>query len=167
MEYCCLVTNLCQTLCHAWTAAHQVALSSTISCTLLKFTSTESVMLSKYLFLCLPFSICLQSFPASGLFQWVSSSHQYQSFSFNYQSFQWIFRVDFLQDWLVWSFSPGALKSLLQNHSLKASIIRGSAFFMVQLSYPHMTTGKPIVWLHKPLMAKCHLFFLICYLDLS
>ena len=51
-----------------------------------------------------------------------------------------MFRVDFLQDWLVWS--PCCLRSLLQHHSLKASILWSSAFFMVQLSHPHMTTGR-------------------------
>ena len=64
---------------------------------------------------------------------------------FQYQSFPWIFRVDFLQGWLVWSlWDPRTLKSLLQHHSLKATILRRSAFFMVRLSHPYMTTGKTI-----------------------
>ena len=61
----------------------------------------------------------------------------------------------------------GTLKSLLQHHNLKASILRCSAFFMVQLSYPYMTTGKTIVWLCGPLSAKWRLCFLIHYLGLS
>ena len=53
-------------------------------------------------------------------------------------------RVDFLQDWLIWSCSPRDSKSLIQHHSLKSSILWCSAFIMVQLSYPYMTTGKTI-----------------------
>ena len=83
-----------------------------------------------------------------GLFKWVSSSHQVAKvleFQPQHQSFQWIFRTDFLEDWLVGSFcSPRTLKSLLQYHSSKASILRCSAFFIVQLSHPYMTTGKTI-----------------------
>ena len=76
------------------------------------------------------------------LFQWVSSSHQVAKvleFQLQHQSFQWIFRTDFLWDWLV---VQGTLKSLLQHHSSKASILQCSAFSMAQLSQPYMTTGK-------------------------
>ena len=82
-----------------------------------------------------------------GLFQWVSSSQQVAKvleFQLQHQSFQWIFRSDFLQDWLdliaVW----GTLKSLLQHHSSKSSILQCSVLFIVQLSHPYMTTGKNI-----------------------
>ena len=62
-----------------------------------------------------------------------------------HQSFQWIFRVSFLQDCLVWSpCGPRTLKSLLQHHSPKAPILQHSAFFMVQLSHSYTTTGKTI-----------------------
>ena len=61
-----------------------------------------------------------------------------------HQSFLWTFQVDFFKDSLVWSYSQGTLKSLLQHHSSKASILWCSAFFMVQLSYLFMTTGKTI-----------------------
>ena len=65
------------------------------------------------------------------------------SFQLQHQSFWWIFRTDFLYDWLVWLFAvQGTLKSLLQHHSSKASILQCSAFFMVQLSHPYMTSGK-------------------------
>ena len=81
-----------------------------------------------------------------GLFQWVSSSHQVAKvleFQLQHQSFQWIFRIDFLQDWQVWSpCSPGTLKSPLQHHSSKVSILWHSAFFIVQLSHLYITTGK-------------------------
>ena len=83
-----------------------------------------------------------------GLFQWVDSSHQVVKvleLQLQHQSFQWIFRTDFLYDWLVWSLAvQGTLKNLLQHHSSKASILQCSAFFMVQLSHPYMTTGKTI-----------------------
>ena len=89
-------------------------------------------------------------FQHPNLFQWVSSLHQVAkvlAFQLQHQSFQWIFRTDFLLDWLVGSpYSPldsCESKSLLQHHSSKASILRCSAFFMVQLSHPYMTTGKP------------------------
>ena len=69
-----------------------------------------------------------------GLFQWVSSSQQVAKvLEFQRQSFQWIYRVDFLT-------VQGTLKSLLQHHNLKA-LIQCSAFFMVQLSHPYVTTG--------------------------
>ena len=83
-----------------------------------------------------------------GLFQWVSSSHQVAKvleLQLQRQSFQWIFRTDFLQDWLAGSpCSPrDSQESVLQHHSSKASILRRSAFFMVQFSHPYMTSGKP------------------------
>ena len=83
-----------------------------------------------------------------GLFQWVSSLHQVAKileFQLQHQAFQWIFRTDFFRmDWLDLLAVQGTLKSLLQHHSSKASILRCSAFFMVQLSHPYMTTGKTI-----------------------
>ena len=79
-----------------------------------------------------------------GLFQWVSSLHQVAKvleFQLQHQSFQWIFRIDFLWDTLVeFPYIQGTLKSLLQYHSSKASILQCSAFFMVQLSHLYMTT---------------------------
>ena len=79
-----------------------------------------------------------------GLFQWVSSSHQVAkvlAFQLQHQSFQWIFRTDFLRmGWLDLLTVQGTLKSLLQHHSSKASILRRSAFFIVQLSHPYMNT---------------------------
>ena len=81
-------------------------------------------------------------------FQWVSSSYQVAKvlkFQLQHQSFQWTPRTDFLQDGLIGSpCIQWTLKSLLQHHSSKASILRCSAFFIVQLSHPYMTTGKTI-----------------------
>ena len=83
-----------------------------------------------------------------GLFQWVSSSHQvYKVFEsqLQHQSFQWIFRTDsFRMDWLDLFAAWETLSSLLQHHSSKASILQCSAFFIVQLSHPYMTTGKTV-----------------------
>ena len=83
-----------------------------------------------------------------GLFQWVSSLHQVAKvveLQLQHQSFQWIFRTDFPWDWLIWYLAvQGTLKSLLQHHSSKASILQHSAYFIVQLSHPYMTTGKII-----------------------
>ena len=82
------------------------------------------------------------------LFQWMGSSHLVAKgleLQLQHQSFQWRFRTDFLQDWLVWSpCSPRYSQESSQHHTSKASILRHSAFFMVQLSHPHMTTGKII-----------------------
>ena len=82
------------------------------------------------------------------LFKWVSSSHQVAKvleFQLQHQSFQWTPRtVSFRMDWLDLLAVQGTLKSLLQHHSSKSSILRCSAFFTVQLSHPYMTTGKTI-----------------------
>ena len=82
------------------------------------------------------------------LFQWVNSLHQVTKVlgpQPQHQSLQWIFRADFLYDGLVWSPAvQGTLKSLLQHHSSKASILWHSAFFMFQHSHPYMTSGKTI-----------------------
>ena len=94
------------------------------------------------------FSSCLQSFSASGLFQWASSSHQVakvlelqlQHRHSNEYSGLIFFRIDRFDLLAV----QGTLKSLLQHHSSKPSILQRSAFFMVQLSHPYMTTGKTI-----------------------
>ena len=102
-----------------------------------------------------------------GIFQWVSSSHQVAKvleFQLQHQSFQWIFRTDFLYNWLVWNpCCQGTLKSLLQHHRSKASVLWHSAFFMVQLSHSHITIGK-IIALTLWTLVKWYLCFLICYL---
>ena len=94
-----------------------------------------------------------------GLFQWVSSSHEVAKvleFQLQYQSFQWTFRTDFLQNWLVGSpWSPrDSQKSLLQHHSSETSILRCSAFLTVQLSHPYMTTGKTIALTRRTFVGK-------------
>ena len=91
-----------------------------------------------------PFSSCPHSFPASGSFQMsqlFASGAKILEFQLQHQSFQWIFRTYFLwMDWLDLLAVQGTLKSLLQHHSSKASILQCSAFFIVQLSHPYMTS---------------------------
>ena len=93
-----------------------------------------------------PFSSHLQSFPASGSFPMSQFFHQVAKvleFQLQHQSFQWISGlISFRMDWLDLLAVQGTLPSLLQHHSLKASILQRSAFFTVQLSHPYMTTGK-------------------------
>ena len=130
-----------------WTAAHQASLSITNSQSLLKLMSIKLVMPSNHLIpfhpLLLPPSIFNQH---QGLFQWVNSSHQVAKileFQLQHQSFQWIFKTDFLEDLLVWSLAvQETLKSFLQHHSSKASILQCSAFSIVQLSHPYIATVK-------------------------
>ena len=104
-----------------------------------------------------PLSSCLQSFPASGSFQWVSSSYlvaKYWIFSFSISPFNEysgliFFRIDWF-DLVI----QGTLKSPLQHHSSKASSLQHSAFFTVQLSHPYMTTGKTIALTRQTFVGK-------------
>ena len=107
------------------------------------------VMPSKHLILCHPLLLLPPIFPSIRVFSNESvlliAWPKYWEFQLQHLSFQWIFRTDFLKDGLVGSpCSPRALKSLLQYHSSKASILWCSTFFMVQLSHPYMTTRKTI-----------------------
>ena len=105
---------------------------------------TESVMPSKRLILCRPFSSCPQSLPASGSFQ-MSQLFTSGSQNIGVSASAPVLPIS-TQDWspLGWTFLAvqGTLKSLLQHHSSKESILWHSAFFIVQLSHPYMTTGK-------------------------
>ena len=96
----------------------------------------------------IPFFSCLHSFPKSGSFllsQFYPSGDQSIRFQLQHQSFQWIFRTDFLWDWLDWSpCNPRDSQESFQHHSSKASVLQHSRFFMVQLSHPYMTIGKTI-----------------------
>ena len=113
--------------------ACQAFLSFTISQSLLKLMSIESMMPSNHLILLSPSLPAFNLSQHQGLFQWVGPFHQVTKvleLQFHHQSFRWIFRTDFLQDWLVWSHCcQGTLKSLLQQHSSKASILRHLDFF--------------------------------------
>ena len=106
----------------------------------------------------IPFSSCLQSFPASGSFQWVSSFLQVTKvldFSFSISSSnEYSGRISFRIDWFDLLAVQGTLKSLLQHHSSKASILWCSTFFMVQLSYPYITTRKTIALTRQTFVGK-------------
>ena len=142
-----------------WTAARQASLSITNSPNLLKLMSTESVMPSNHLIPVVPFSSCLQSFPASG-----SISNQsvlrirwpkYWSFSFSTStSSEYSALISFRIDWYDLLAVQGTFKSLLQHHSSKASILQCSAFLIVPLSYPYMTTEKTIALTRQTFVRK-------------
>ena len=129
-----------------WTTAHQVPRFSTDSQSLLKFMSIELMMPSNYLILCHP--LLLPSvFPTIRIFSSDSDLSfmwpKFWSFSI-YPSNEYSGLISFLIDWFDLFAVQGTLKSLFQHHSSKASILQCSAFFMVQLSHPHMTTGETI-----------------------
>ena len=128
-----------------WTAAHQASLSITNSQTLLKLMSAESVMPSSHL-ICHPLLLLPSIFPSIRVFSNESALHirwpKYWSFSFNISpSNEYSGLISFRMDWMDLLAVQGILKNL-QHHSSKASILWHSAFFIVQLSHPYMTTGK-------------------------
>ena len=132
-----------------WTAAHQASLSLTNSWSLLKLMSIESVMLSNHLLLCRPSLIVPSIFPSIRVFSRESVLRirwpKDWSFSFSISpSNEYSGWISFRMDWLDLIAVQGTLKSLLQHHSSKASILQCSAFLIVQLSHPYMTTGKTI-----------------------
>ena len=143
------VTQSCLTLCNPWTAACQASLSITNSQSLPKLMSIESVMLSNHLILCCPLLLLPSIFPSIRVFSNESVLRirwpKYWSFSFSISpSNEYSGLISFRTDWLDLLAVQGTLKSLLQHHSSKASVLRRSAFFMVQLLHPYMTTGKTI-----------------------
>ena len=129
-----------------WTAAHQASLSFTICQSLLNLMSIESLMPSNHLILCCP--LLLPSvFPSIRVFSDELPLHikwpKHWSFSIS-PSNEYSGLISFRMDWLDLLAVQGILKSLLQHHSSKASILQHSAFFKVQLSHPYMATGKNI-----------------------
>ena len=132
-----------------WTVARQASLSITNSWNLLKLMSIESVMPSNHLILWSPLLLLPSIFPSLRVFSNESVLHirwpKYWSFSFSISpSNEYSGLISFRMDWLDLLAVQGTLKSLLQSHSSKALILQCSAFFTVQLSHPHMTTGKTI-----------------------
>ena len=129
------------------TASSQASLSFTISQSLLKFMSIESVMPANHLVLCHPLLLLPSVFPSIRVFSNESALHirwpKYQSFSIS-PSNEHSGLIPFRMDWFGLLAVQGTLKSLLQHHSSKASVLQCSAFFIVQLSHPYMTTGKTI-----------------------
>ena len=158
--YCCSFTQSCLIIVTPWTAAHQASLSFTISQSLPKLMSTESIIPSNYLiFSVVPFSSCPPSFPASAFFSIESALHirwpKYWSFSFIISpSKEYSGLISFRIDWCDLLAVQGTLKSLLQQHSSKASILWCSAFFMVQLSHLYMTTEKTIALTIQTFVSK-------------
>ena len=140
-----------------WTSAHQGSLSITNTWSLLKLISTESVMPSNHLILCRPFLLPPSIFPSISIFsnesvlciRWPKN----WSFSFNISpSKEYSGQTSFRMDWLDLLLPKGL--SSLQHHSLKASILLCSAFFMVQLSHPFMITGKTIALIRWTFVSK-------------
>ena len=132
-----------------WTAACRASLSITNSQSLSKFMSIESVMPSNHLNLCCPLLLLPAIFPSIRVFANESALHtrwpKYWSFSFNISpSNEHPGSISFRMDWLDLLAVQGTLKSLLQHHSSKTLMLWCSAFFIVQLSHPYMTTGKTI-----------------------
>ena len=130
-----------------WTAARQASLSITNSRSLLKLMSIELVMPSNHLILYHPLLLLPSIFRSIRVFSNESVLHvrwpKYWSFSIS-PSNEYSGLISFRMDWLDILAVLGTLKSLLQHHSSQASILQRSAFFIVQLSHPYMTTGKTI-----------------------
>ena len=142
-----------------WTAAHQAFLSITNFWSLLKLISIVSVMPSNNLILCHPLLLLPSVFLSIRVFSNESVLHikwpKYWSFSFSLNpSNEYSGLISFRMDWLDLLAVQGILKSLLQPHSSKASIFQRSAFCIVQLSHPYVTTGKTIDLTRWTLLAK-------------
>ena len=131
-----------------WTTTCQASLSITNSRSSPEVMSIESVMPSNHLILHCPLLLPPSIFPSIRVFSDESVLHirwpKYWSFSFSISpSNEYSGLVSFRMDWLDLLVAQGSLKSLLQHHSSKALIVQCSSFFIVQLSHPYMTTGKP------------------------
>jgi len=120
-----------------WTTAHKASLSITNSWSLLRLTSIESVMPSNHLILCRPLLLLPSISPSIRVFSNESALHIVLSN-------EHLGLISFRMDWLDLLAVQGTLKSLIQHHSSKASVLQCSAFFTIQLSHPYMTTGKTI-----------------------
>ena len=142
-----------------WTAARQASLSITYSWSLLKLMSVELVMPSNRLILCCPLLFPPSIFPSIRVFSNESVLRlrwtKYCSFSFSISPYnEYSGLISFRMDSFDLLAVQGTLKSLLQHHSSKAPSLRCSAFFIVQLSHPYMTTGKTIALTRRTLLAK-------------
>ena len=142
-----------------WTAACQACLSITNSRSLLKLMSIESLMPSNHLVFCHHLLLPPSIFPSIRVFSNESvlciGWPRYWSLSFSISSSkEYSGLISFRMDWFDLFAVQGALKSLFQHHSSKASVLQHSTFFMVQLSHPYMTTGKTIALTRWTLLAK-------------
>ena len=159
------VTQPCLTLCNQWTAAQQASLSVSNSWNLLKFMSIELVMPSSHLILCRPLLLLPPIPPSIRVFSNESTLRmrwpEYWSFSFSIiPSKEHPGLISFRMKWVDLLAVQGTLKSLLQHHSSKASILWHTAFFTVQLSHPYMTTGKTIALTRWTFVGKVMSLFL-------
>ena len=141
------------------TTACQVSLSITNSWSLPKLMSIDSVMPSNHLILCRPLFLLPSIFPRIRIFSNESALRirwpKHWSFSFNISpSNEYSRLISFSMDWLDLLAVQGTLKSVLQHHSSKASILQRSAFFIVQLSHPYMTTGKTTALTRQTFVGK-------------
>ena len=139
--------------------ARQASLSITNSWSSLRLMSLESAMPSNHLILCHPLLLLPSIFPSIRVFSNESALHirgpKYCSFSFNISpSNEHPGLISFRMDWLDLLAVQGTLKSLLQHHSSKVSVLQHSAFFIVQLSHPYMTTGKTIALTRRTFVGK-------------
>ena len=157
-----------------WTAARQASLSITNSQSPPKPMSIESMMPSNHLILCCPLLLLPPIPPSIRVFSNESTVRmrwpKYWNFSFSIIPSKEIpGLISFRMDWLDLLEVQGTLKSLLQHHSSKASILRRSAFFTVQLSHPYMTTGKTIALTRQTFVGKVMflLFNMLCRLVLT
>ena len=151
-----------QLLSHVWlfltpgTAIYQASLSFIISCSFLKLMSIESMMPSNHLILCRPLLLLPLTFPCIRVFsnelalgiRWPN----YWSFSISLSN-EYSGLISFRIDWFDLAVQ-GTLKSLLQHHSSKASVLQCSAFFMIQLSHPYVATGKTIALTRRTFVGK-------------
>ena len=134
-------------------------MSFTVSQSLLKLLSVESMMLSNHLILYCPLLLLPSIFPSIRVFSNELALHirwpKYWSFNFSISpSSEYSEFISFRIDWFDLLAVQGTLKSLLQHHSSKASVLQCSAFFMVQLSHPYTTTGKTIALTRQTLVGK-------------
>ena len=142
-----------------WTPARQASLSITNSQSLLKLMSIQSVMPSSHLILCCPLLLPPSIFPSIRVFCNASVLHiscpKYQGLSFSISpSNEYSGLISFRVDWLDLLAVQRTLKSLLQHHSSKASILRRSAFFIAQLSHPCITTGKTLALTRRTIVGN-------------
>ena len=158
------VSQLCETLCNLMEAAHQASLSTTNSRSLLTLMTIKSVKPSNHLILCRSLLLLPSIFSSIRIFsnesilqiRWPKD----WSYSFSISpSNEYSRLISLRMDWLDLLAVPGTLKSLIQHHSSKASILWCQIFLMVQLSYPYMNTGKTIALIRRTFVS-----FLICCL---
>ena len=155
-----------------WAAACQTSPSITNSQSLLQLMSIESVMASNHLILCHPLLLPPSTFPSIRVFSNESTLHirwpKNWTFSFSISpSNEYSGLISFRIGWLDLLAVQGTLKSFLQHHSSKASVLSCSAFFIVQLSHPYMTIGKTIALTRWTFVGKVMSLLLICCLGWS